>query len=204
MDQFSLAFDLMSEVNKFIALFDMPQYASAMIYKNEVLFQDRNIYRRHPLLDIYTDKEGNLYSVKTGKVKYTYKVGKRPDGYLQIGIKRSSYLAHRIVAQSWIPNPENKPKVNHINGNKSDNRVINLEWCTDKENSAHARYVLKSIVDLKGDQHPSTKFLESHRVILTNLYRMGFNYKDIVKIMGFSLTTINRNIKMLKDQDDQK
>ena len=90
--------------------------------------------------DYYIDDSGKVYSRKSGKLR-ELKQYPKTHGYLYVALSKDGkkhYLrVHRLVAEAFIPNPDNLPEVNHKDENKAKNRADNLEWCTSSDNKVY-------------------------------------------------------------------
>lgn len=115
-----------------------------------------------------------------------------PSGYIGFNLvcngKRSKFLLHRLIAQKYIPNPQNKPCINHINGIKSDNRVENLEWVTYKENCEHRNNVLNKHV--RGEKCGTSKLKNNDAIDIREKYKTGKTLKQLSKEYNVSIHPI--------------
>lgn len=101
----------------------------------EDLYQVSNMGRVKSLERVILRNNGNPQTIKERFVKLC----KNKQGYYQVSLWKNGvekrYLLHRLIAEHFIPNPENKPCIDHINTDPTDNRIENLRWCTHKENN---------------------------------------------------------------------
>lgn len=111
-------------------------------------------------------------------------------GYKRVYVFKKRFFIHRLVAERYIPNPENLPQVNHIDGDKLNNSVENLEWVSESGNQQHRYYVLKK--DL-GSKNANSKLNEEDIKTIRKCNENGESGRSLSRRYKVSQTLI-RNI----------
>ena len=137
------------------------------------------IYKTYTIDDYEVTRDGKIINKHTSREVKPQKNGK---GYYRVAIGKKLTFVHRLVAEKYIPNPENKPQVNHKDGNKLNNCVDNLEWVTNAENRKHA---LDNGLHICGEKCPWSKltseqvdFIRKHTEIPSTEMARTFNISD--------------------------
>jgi len=140
---------------------------------------DRYIYRRNGLV------KGQLIHFDFNKKGYPQ---------LRLYNKNKKYVRnqHRLVALAFIPNPNNLPQVNHIDGNKMNNHISNLEWCTNSDNMKHA-YKL-GLKCSKGENNSNSKITDNQVTQIKLIYNTGKSSKYISEDLNVKLHIVRQII----------
>jgi len=163
---------------------DLPNY--------ERIYQISNLGR-------VKSKDHFVYYLEGGKKRSRIQIGRflklqtSLKGYLQVCISKDGTKlntgVHILVALSFIPNNENKEQVNHINCIKTDNRVENLEWCTNRENQNHA--IKNNLLNPNyGEKHHMAKFTNNQVYEFRELHKKGITCSEIAKSNNISITAM--------------
>lgn len=147
--------------------------------------------RRKKSKTFYKDGRVANFSQTVLKPTLNHKGYKRV--YLSVNSKKYSKYIHRLVAETFIDDTENKRTVNHINGIKTDNRVVNLEWMTNSENLKHAFHT--GLFDnrnkkFSGSGNPSSKLIKEEVLEIRKLKNNGVSTVTLSKMYNISESQI--------------
>lgn len=146
--------------------------------------------------DYFIDETGHVYSQKSGTLK-ELKQGTDHDGYKTIGLYNHGVAkrikTHKLVANAFIPKDPNRLCINHKDGNKANNSVENLEWCTPQENSMHAynNGLLNYGRAQRLGVRAKARYSEEDIRYIKEMYSSGMSQREIGSIVGCDHSVIS-------------
>lgn len=150
--------------------------------------------KHHPTYThISVSRDGlQVYSTLSGKYLSQYM---NDNGYMIVNVttgtnKRRGYRVHRLVAETYLPNEENLTDVNHIDHDKTNNNVDNLEWC---DRAYNIRYAIQQGFNLSiGETHSQATYTEAQIIEVCDLIKDGLRNCDIEKLTSVNKDTISK------------
>ena len=140
-------------------------------------------YRKYDLSDYEVTRDGEVINRHNGHVVKPQKNGK---GYLRVGIGGKLMFVHRLVAEKYVPNPNNKEQINHKDGNKLNNCADNLEWVDNQQNRDHA---VSEGLQIHGERCPWAKLTKTQVDFIRN--HPEISNKDFAELFGVSRLTVS-------------
>ena len=172
-----------------------PQRNTSIFYNLSIMSRKR-IYINGEMTRYEVSTDGNVFSINKDGTEKKLKHFITDDGYHRVvihlhGVKYTKQV-HRLVATAFIPNPNNKPQVNHINGDKNKNYVENLEWATPKENIVHAWKTGLSH-PAYCENHPNAVYTDNqiHKVC-QELVKNQLTMMEIAELTGVTYTVVKQ------------
>jgi len=152
---------------------------------------------RVPKTNYYVNSKGEVITYNwrnTGK-RAVLKPATDKKGYRRVGLIIDGRLVtrkvHRLIANAFIPNPQGKPQVNHIDGNKSNNHVGNLEWVTQSENKKHS-FAL-GLENNNGSNNPYSKLNEKDVLMIRRCFDEKIkSTRDLANEYGIHISTVRK------------
>ena len=135
-------------------------------------------------------EDGEIYNHHTRKyLKFSIDCG-----YYRCRVGKTRVFKHQLIAKAFVPNPDDLPQINHIDGNKLNNDAENLEWVSSSANIKHAYAI--GLMNVGGEKNPAAKLTEDDVIRIRALYETDkYTYGVLAEMFGVSKSTVYQIIK---------
>lgn len=180
---------------KYVPILNVEDEEWRIITEMDGLYSASSKFRIKSNIKIFIGPQRNVVITRKEKI---LRQSTTTHGYYQVSVtfggKETCVSAHRLIAMAFIPNPLNKPFVNHKDGDKKNNSIDNLEWVTNLENTKHA-FETGLICMLSGDDHPNIKITSDKEKEMKEYRVQGATNKELCQLFGVSEATVKRHLK---------